>query len=224
MRKNIFFKVIIPLLFFLLLLSFLGLFYNHNKEAKAQYSVDLVCDEKEIPIGEAAAEATELVNVITQNAQDMVNSAMGQAVAARGLIELADQCNDASNCQTDCDFIDADGDGIVDTCDVRPCSGNPCPPQIVGKMLTIIFAYNNILGNQAAINNATQNRDDILEKLEEARKELEKCVTPAGELTEAEAAEAETLIPCHEVKYERALPEGKDDCDYPNNFYCCHFE
>lgn len=373
MDKNIFPKIIFPLLVFTLLFFFFVLVYNHNKEVKAQEEVGLVCDEEEIPIGEALEEARKLASAITGNSQAMFNSALSQIEAAKDLLDLADQCS-ADNCESGgCELVflepvknfagnifrddavasnicpsyltsgqvaasysysssnpnlvnyqlaqaDAPSDpppnfrvldeddqplpGCYDTdtyivhfkwdsasdatgykfrltgsdgfdsgvhdlgntfgvgwgnrkvdvnytaevwgynvvgdgpmaslsfevpscgpdCEVLPCSGNPCPPEIVGKALTIGLAYLQIENSKKAIEDVIANRDDILDKLKEARKELEKCVTPAGELTEAEAREARTLIPCHEIKLQGALPGDKEDCDNPNNFYCCQFE
>jgi len=228
MDKNIFPKIIFPLLVFTLLFFFFVLVYNHNKETKAQ-EVGLVCDEEEIPIGEALEEARKLASAITGNSQAMFNSALSQIEAAKDLLTLADQCS-SDNCNTDCNrwCIDADGDGICSddewNCEISDCSGNPCPPEIVGKALTIGLAYLQIENSKKAIEDVIANRDEILDKLKEAREELEKCVTPAGELTEAEAREARTLIPCHEIKLQGALPGDKEDCDNPNNFYCCQFE
>jgi hypothetical protein len=110
-------------------------------------------------------------------------------------------------------------------CTVLPCSGSPCPTGEISNALSQIQnSYSQIVASKNAIDDEITKGPGIIAKLEEARAELPKCVTPAGELTEAEAKEAQTLYTCKEALYERALPSGKTECDNLKNFICCYYK
>jgi len=110
-------------------------------------------------------------------------------------------------------------------CTILLCSGSPCPAGQANSLFNEInSSYGQIANSSSAIGNAVLGRDDIIKELDEARKGLAKCVTPAGEKTEAEAEEVKDLLTCQEAQYQRALPSGKTGCDNPNNFLCCYYK
>jgi len=114
---------------------------------------------------------------------------------------------------------------VCTVCTILPCSGSPCPAGRADALLNQIdTSYNQISSSRTAISNAIPRRDNIIDLLNEARKGLSKCVTPAGADTEAEMREAENLLTCKEAQYEGALPSSKTGCDNPNNFVCCYFK
>jgi len=221
-------KILFLLLIFGFLFFFLNLFYNQNRKSEAQ-EVELVCEGDEIPLGEVLDEALALAKVINDNVQTIYKSSLSQIDKAKSLFDFPDQCT-VDNCQTSCNKScpDQDADGVCDPeekqCTVNPCSGNPCPPEAENLVNQIQNYYNQIADAKGKIDGAVLKREEVIEKLGKVRKELAKCVTPAGELTEAEAREAKTLFTCQEAKYQRALPSGKTDCDNPNNFVCCHYK
>jgi len=113
----------------------------------------------------------------------------------------------------------------VHTCDVKPCSGSACPTGEISNALTQIEnAYSQIVASKNAIYAEIDKRPGIIAKLVVVRAELPKCVTPAGELTEAQAKEAQTLYTCKEALYERALPSAKTKCNNLKNFICCYYK
>lgn len=214
------------LLFLIVPLIFLFIIYNQKREARAQEEqVMLVCDGDEIPIGEAIDETLAVGHDIIDNSQKMIDESLAEIDAAKELLELADQCT-AANCHSGgCIYADTDGDGVDDQCTVQPCSGEACPTEeIQAALAKIESSYSEIKKSKEAIDADIGKRGEILNKLEKAREELPKCVTPAGELTEAEAKEAQTLYTCKEALYERALPSGKADCDNLKNFICCYYK
>ena len=81
MTKKHFSKIIFFVLAFSLLFLSLALFYNHNKEVKAQ-EVVLVCDEEEIQIGEALEDTKVFVNNVLGGALPVISSALDQVWTA----------------------------------------------------------------------------------------------------------------------------------------------
>jgi hypothetical protein len=215
------------LLFLIMPLIFLFIIYNQKKEAKAQEEqVILVCDGDEIPIGEAIDETLAVGHDIINESQKMIDSSSDEIAAANQLLNLVDRCS-ATGCSSGCDYADTNNDGIDDQCAVRGCSGTACP-EVKNDAQDVLTQIGNIYlqieNSKNAIDSDIGERGEILDKLEKSREELPKCVTPAGELTEAEAKEAQTLYTCKEALYERALPSGKTDCDNPKNFICCYYK
>jgi hypothetical protein len=112
-----------------------------------------------------------------------------------------------------------------DQCEISDCYGIPCPAGQADSLFNAISSsYAQIANSSSAISDSIPKRDDIIKKLDEARKGLAKCVTPAGEKTEAEAEVVKDLLTCQEAQYQRALPSGKTGCDNPNNFLCCYYK
>jgi len=216
------------LLFLAVPLIFLFIIYNQKRETKAQEEqVMLVCDGDEIPIGEAIDETLAVGHNIINESQKMINSSLVEINAANDLLTLVDQCT-VANCNSGgCSYADTDGDSVNDQCIVQGCSGTACPVEkdlAQNDLNQIEIAYSGIVTSKNAIDAEIAKRPGIIAKLEEARAELPKCVTPAGELTEAEAKEAQTLYTCKEALYERALPSGKTECDNLKNFICCYYK
>jgi len=215
------------LLLLIVPLIFLFIIYNQKREAKAQEEqVMLICDGDEIPIGEAIDETLAVGHDIIDNSQKMINSSLDEIAAANKLLDLADQCS-STGCSSGCDYADTDDDEVDDQCTVRGCSGTACPEvknDAQGLLTQIQNSYSRIVTSKNAIDAEIAKRPGIIAKLEEARAELPKCVTPAGELTEAEAKEAQTLYTCKEALYERALPSEKTECDNLKNFICCYYK
>ena len=113
----------------------------------------------------------------------------------------------------------------VPQCNISPCTGNACPPDLVGqatgKAGEISALAGEISARAATIAAQIPRRAPILAKLEEARGELETCATPAsGYEAEEESQLLQTLFSCEEAKFQRILSDEQESC-YPTNFFCC---
>lgn len=113
----------------------------------------------------------------------------------------------------------------VVTCEVRDCSGNACPPDLLASTVSNIWQISNLYSgiphNVEVIENAVGARDAIIDKLEQAREQLAECATPAsGYVEEEEIQRLETLFSCEEAEFLRILPEEQEGC-YPSNYFCC---
>jgi|GEM_PF-4974401 len=210
------------LLLFLVLLFFgFALLYNHNKKILAQEARSIQCGE-EMPLGEAVDETLAFALALLEQSQIVVSSSLAQVDAAERLAEIPGQCQ-ATNCTADChlECVEPDPDNgcLREEC-ISSCSGQPCPP--FDTILAEIQDYYNQVNaaNDEIRRLIDEDRQPIVDKLNEARNGLEECVNPAeAYLSEEEAKEMKGLVTCQEAKYLRLLAEGQS-C-YINNFFCC---
>lgn len=110
-------------------------------------------------------------------------------------------------------------------CEVS-CAGDPCPSDIKDLDLIgqITDAFDKISDIKTILEEITITKDEVLAKLEKARKELAKCVTPAGAYDPERAVEEiKLLYTCQAAKYLRILTEEQEKC-YINNFLCCYLK
>lgn len=237
---NRFPRFILPFLVLSFLFLVSALYYNQNKkslageEVKAQeafeYDVTLVCEGDEIPLGQLVDEVLASTVTIANNLEETVSAGTDQVAAARDLFWLPEQCKE-ENCDTDChwecDEHDPEtGDCIDWDCVIPDCSGNACPwGAISNKVTKIQNLYNEIEARKDVIDTEIAKRASYIAVLEVIREKLAECVTPAlEEISEPELKEVRVLYTCQEAQYEHALPSWKEECDYPINFVCCHFE
>ena len=232
------------ILLFISLFLLVGFLYNQNKEAAAQEG-EIWCEDPEIPVGLSIDQALDFSFKLSANLQALLASSIDQTRTAESLLNLADQCQ-AGNCNTSCDQIcaETDDDGIcIDwECEISSCAGEPCPSgEISAQFQAVEQSYQQIKNRKRAIDDLLDKKEDydkkpfcpsvcgeltkrelILQLLEESRKGLGNCVTPAG-VYEAGSAiqEIEILYSCQEARYLGILTNQQDRC-YPNNFFCCY--
>lgn len=226
---------IISVFIFLILLCFgFVLLYNKNREVLAQERIEnFRC--KEIPIGEATEEALAFGKAILAQLENIMSASAQQTRAADTLADIPPQCQ-ADNCDTGCneytydcnckpcDPNNPDSPTCCETCyacEVLPCSGQACPPY--GHLVAEIqAAYNQIDAAQKEIVRLIEEeREPILDKLNEARPELAKCATPAWTLwAPTEPSDIKTVIMCREADFLLLLERG-EKCQSRINFLCC---
>ncbi|MBI4123095.1 MAG: hypothetical protein HY458_01885 [Parcubacteria group bacterium] len=126
-------------------------------EALAQeFSDELVCQEKEIPVGEVVVQSGDLVRQVGNALHSMRTNYLRQKTAVDKLLELPDRCN-VNACRSSCtpEVVGSKCDGKTDekgkcqgtstpiyACRASACAGSPCPTsEIQDQVAKIIAAH-----------------------------------------------------------------------------------
>jgi len=229
MKNNILIATIIVLLSSLCF--FLFLFYNQNRVI----AQDIYC-HPEIPIGEALEGTGGLLDNFILEIQAANYNASKEIESAEAMIGLAEQCN-INKCKPVCDKIPYEcgfwscppkGECFYVPktcyrCEVRKCSGRPCPNNQIGEEYSKIESYfNQIAGLSKRIENLLDTKDSIKEALYKARQEFDNCAFSPEDWLAAEKGEKTPryTLSCSVVLTEN-LPREEKDCKSLYNFFCC---
>jgi len=245
MRKTLFkifnkkTTLVISLIFCFLSFS---LFLIYNKNKKTIFAQEEITCDVEIPIGEAFEKAGDILEN-TQKEIGLVNMAVYSEIsAANKMIDLALAC-DIKKCIPVCSLypchpyncncrIVGSGESahvVCDTCyevccNKSKCNGSPCDnDSIHNEFDKIETAFNQLKGASERIKGFFENKDEVEEKLWDARKKFNECTLPPTEWEKIESGEEIEKQPftCKTVKINEFKTKEKE-CKSLFNFFCCH--